>query len=145
MSETATPANRLMQGVIPYIAVAGADDAIAFYRRAFGAELKGDIHRDQTGRVLNATLEINGGALMVLDHMAELGEPPARGSHALTLQIVSHDGAAFWQRAVEAGCTVEMPFEQQFWGDRYGRINDPFGLVWAVNEPSTEAGAAAAE
>ena len=143
MAEVATPKSRLMQGVIPYIAVEGADDAIAFYKRAFGATLVGDIARDERGRILNATLDVNGGALMLLDHMAELGEPPARGSHAFTLQLVTVEGDAFWDRAVKAGCTVAMPFETQFWGDRYGRLEDPFGLVWAIDEPSQENLAAA--
>lgn len=138
MSDVKTPMGRLMQGVIPYLAVQGADDAIAFYRRAFGATLRGDVHRDERGRVINATLEINGGALMLLDHMPELGEEPLRGSHSCTLQLVSDEGEAYWNRAVAAGCTVTMPFDIQFWGDRYGRLEDPFGLAWAINEPSAQ-------
>ena len=143
MADVATPLSRLMQGVIPYVGLEGADDAIAFYGRAFGAVLRGDITRDQRGRILNATLEINGGAMMLLDHMPELGEAPARGSHSLTMTLVTDEGDLYWDRAVAAGCTVAMPFEIQFWGDRYGRLEDPFGLVWAINEPSAANRAAA--
>lgn len=136
MSDVTTPMSRLMQGVIPYIALPGADDAVAFYRRAFGAILHGDIHRDDRGRMYHACLEINGGALMLSEHMPETGETPMQGGSGCTLQIVTDDGEAFFRRAVEAGCDVTMPFEEQFWGDRYGRLTDPFGLAWAVNEPS---------
>jgi len=140
MSDVMTPMSRLMQGVIPYLALKGADDAVAFYRRAFGAVLRGDIHRDEQGRIYHACLEINGGALMLSDHFHETGAAPAESDcgAGLTLQIVTDDGESFFQRAVEAGCTVTLPFEAQFWGDRYGRLEDPFGLSWAVNEPSPE-------
>ena len=144
MSEAtnATPTSRLMQGVIPYIAVKNADDAIAFYRDAFGAIVRGEAVRDESGRIMNATLEVNGGGLMLMEHLPELGEPPAKGGHSFTLQLVSNDGEEMWERAVAAGCTISMPFETQFWGDRYGRLDDPFGLVWAINEPSAESRAA---
>lgn len=66
MSDVLTPKSRLMQGVIPYIAVASADDAIVFYERAFGAVVRGEITRGPDGRVMNVSLEINGGALMLM-------------------------------------------------------------------------------
>ena len=56
-------------------------------------------------------------------------------SKGMTLQLVTYDGDMWWNRAVAAGCTVTMPFTEQFWGDRYGRLRDPFGLDWAINEP----------
>lgn len=70
--------------------------------------------------------------------MPDRGVSSAVGSDSFTLQIVTIDGDAFWKRAVAAGCTVRMPFETQFWGDRYGRLEDPFGLMWAVNEPAPD-------
>lgn len=142
MSDVTTPMSQLMQGVIPYVALENADDAVAFYKHALGAVQHGDIYRDDQGRILNVTLEVNGGAFMLLEHMPEFGEPSAKGSHGFTLQIVSADGEAFFRRAIAAGCTETMPFEKQFWGDRYGRFADPFGLAWAVDEPSPESLAA---
>ena len=50
--------------------------------------------------------------------------------------MVVSDGDFWWSRAVEAGCEVVMPFKLEFWGDRYGRLRDPFGIDWAINEPS---------
>lgn len=131
----------LMKGVIPYLGVADCDGAIAFYQRAFGARVLGEIVRDaETGEVMNASLEINGGVIML---MSPMGEPAAQGGQGVTQQLVVSDGQGWWDRAVAAGCTVTMPFAEQFWGDRYGRLRDPFGLDWAINEPSADAQARA--
>jgi uncharacterized protein YndB with AHSA1/START domain/uncharacterized glyoxalase superfamily protein PhnB len=129
----------LMKGVIPYLGLADADAAITFYQQAWGAKVLGEAVRDDPGRIMNAGLEINGGVLMLMHHMPEFNEPPAKGSHNQTLQLVVSDGQSWWDRAVAAGCTVAMPFERQFWGDRYGRLTDPFGMHWAINEPSAAA------
>ena len=127
-----------MRGVIPYVALEDADGAIAFCRSAFGARLIGDGVRDDQGRLMNAGLEINGGVIMLMHHLPEHPDPPAKGGHGLTMQLVVSEGEAWWDRAVSAGCTVMMPFSEQFWGDRYGRLRDPFGLDWAINEPGAE-------
>ncbi len=76
---------------------------------------------------------------MLMHHRPEFNEPPARGSRNHTLQLVVADGQGWWDRAVAAGCSVTMPFERPFWGDCYGRLTDPFGLQWAINEPSMSA------
>jgi uncharacterized glyoxalase superfamily protein PhnB/uncharacterized protein YndB with AHSA1/START domain len=129
----------LMKGVIPYLGLADADAAITFYRQAWGAQVLGEAVRDDAGRIMNVGLDINGGVLMLMHHMPEFNEPPAKGSHNQTLQLVVSDGQGWWDRAVAAGCTVTMPFERQFWGDRYGRLTDPFGMHWAINETSAAA------
>jgi PhnB protein len=59
------------------------------------------------------------------------------------MSLVVADGDHWFNRAVEAGCTVTMPLERAFWGDRYGRLLDPFGIAWAIDEPSAAASAAA--
>lgn len=129
-------ADRLMQGVIPYLTIDGADKAIEFYQKALGAKVFGDIVRgDDSGKVMNASLEINGGILMLNDHFPDMGEPPAKGRMGYMMQIVTLDGQAFWDRAIAAGCEIIAPFEAQFWGDRWGRFVDPFGIDWGVNEP----------
>jgi PhnB protein len=138
-------ADRLMQGVIPYLTIDGADAAIAFYQKALGAVVFGDIVRgDDSGKVMNASLEINGGIMMLNDHFPDMGEPAAKGRMGYMMQIVTQDGQAFWDRAIGAGCTIIAPFETQFWGDTWGRFSDPFGIDWAVNQPSTENQAKAA-
>jgi uncharacterized protein YndB with AHSA1/START domain/uncharacterized glyoxalase superfamily protein PhnB len=127
--------NWLMKGVIPYLGLGDADAAIAFYERAFGARVVGQAVRNEAGQIMNVGLEINGGVLMLMHDRPEL-------SPNLTLQLVVRDGPGWWDRAVAAGCTVTMPFDRQFWGDRYGRLADPFGLHWAINEPGASAQAA---
>jgi uncharacterized glyoxalase superfamily protein PhnB len=130
---------RLMQGVIPYLAIDGAQDAIAFYRRAFGALCLGDVAlMPGTNKVANASLVINGGVMMLSDTFPEMGQPAAKGGHGFTMQLVVDDGGMWWSRAVEAGCEVVTPFAAQFWGDRYGQLRDPYGIDWAINEPSAE-------
>lgn len=131
--------DRIMQGVIPYLAIDGAQRAIAFYKQAFGARLFGDVAlMPGDTRVANACLVINGGALMLSDHFPESGEPAAKGGAGFTMQLIVLDGDLWWKRALDAGCEATVPFERQFWGDRYGRLRDPFGVEWALNEPSAE-------
>lgn len=130
---------RLMQGVIPYLAIDGARDAIAFYRRAFGALMHGDVAlMPGTERLANASLVVNGGVMMVSDVFPDMGQPAAKGGQGFTMQLIVDDGDLWWSRAVEAGCEVVTPFAKQFWGDRYGQLRDPFGIDWAINEPSAE-------
>ncbi len=132
------PADRIMQGVIPYICLAGKSGAAAdFYIKAFDAR---DIGRmplpDKPGQFMHVQVEINHGALMLTDHtdMSSVGQgddPLSRGH----LQLVVPDGKAWWDRAVAAGCTIVAPFERQFWGDEWGLLRDPFGINWAVLTP----------
>lgn len=139
------PNERLMQGVIPYLAIDGALEAIAFYRKAFGALMHGDIAlMPGTERVANASLVINGGVLMLSDVFPDMGQPAAKGGHGFTMQLVVEDGDLWWNRAVGAGCEIVAPFAKQFWGDRYGQLRDRFGIDWAINEPSPENRAKAA-
>jgi PhnB protein len=127
--------DRLMKGVIPYLAIDGAETAAAFYVKALGAIQHGPTAHGQDGKVLNIGLEINGGTIMLSDHFPEHGEPPAKGGNGYMMTIVTLDGQMFWDRAIDAGCTQIVPFEMAFWGDKYGQFADPFGVHWAINEP----------
>jgi PhnB protein len=132
------PDDRVMQGVIPYLALAGkAGEAADFYIRAFGAK---DIGRmpmdDKPGQYMHLQLEINGGALMLTDHVGMGQAPGSEGSLPYGhLQLVVPDGQVWWDRAVAAGCTAVAPFERQFWGDTWGLLRDPFNIHWAVLTP----------
>jgi PhnB protein len=125
-----------MRGVIPYIGFDGrAAEAIDFYARAFGARDLGQMpDQDNPDRLMHAQIEINGGALMMTDRSAP-GVTEAPRPQGFHLQLVVDDGDAWWSRALAAGCTVVMPFEAMFWGDRWGMVRDPFGLDWAILEP----------
>jgi PhnB protein len=114
-----------------------AADAIAFYRDAFGAETAMDpMMADDGKRIMHAHLMINGGSLMLNDDFPEYGGgATAPGSATLHLQV--SDADAVWNRALEAGATEKMPLADQFWGDRYGQLSDPFGFTWSIGAPTS--------
>jgi PhnB protein len=141
MPDTATatrPDAAVMRGIIPYVGLKGrAAEAMDIYARAFGAT---DIGRmpdpENPARLMHGQLQINGGALMLTDMGCEDGA--AGGVGSMHMQLVVDDGRRWWDRAVAAGCAVEMPYERQFWGDDWGLLIDPFGIRWAVLEPGSK-------
>jgi len=126
-----------MKGVIPHLTIADgrAAEAIDFYKAAFGAEELGRHAADDGKRLLHAHLKVNGGDLMLNDDFPEYsgGASAMPGGVALHLQVLDPDGA--WKRALDAGAQVLMPLADQFWGDRYGQIRDPFGHRWSIGAP----------
>jgi PhnB protein len=134
MKETSQtrPDPSVMKGVIPYLNLRGrAAEAMEFYARAFGAKDLGRMPSETPPRMMHCQVEINGGAFMMCDH--EEGERgPMQDMH---LQLVVGDGQAWWDRAIGAGCEEVAPFKTQFWGDTWGMVRDPFGLLWAILEP----------
>lgn len=121
----------LKGGVVPYLMLDGAADAIEFYKRAFGAVEVGDRAKMPDGRLMNARIDVNGGSIMMMDPMPEHGHPAApHDSYNLHLHVDDCD--RWFDRAVAAGCTVVMPVAMQFWGDRYGMVKDPYGLRWGI-------------
>jgi uncharacterized glyoxalase superfamily protein PhnB len=122
-------APRLNGGVVPYLMLDGAAAAIDFYKRALGAEEIGERARMEDGRILNARIDVNGGSIMLMDPMPEHGYP-AVAPQAFNLHLQVDDADRWFDRAVAAGCTVLMPVELQFWGDRYGMVTDPHGVTW---------------
>ena len=131
------PEDRIMQGVIPYLSLAGkAGEAADFYARAFAAKDIGRMETpDRPGHYMHLQVDINGGALMLTDHVGEgspEGPPMARGH----LQLVVPDGQAWFDRALPAGCTVAVPYARQPWGDDWGMVKDPYGILWAVLTPN---------
>ena len=123
-----------MKGVLPYIHVEGAIEAVKFYERAFGAKELSRTATDDGKRLMNCQIEINGGPMMLMDAMPEHGYP-FQPTHSFTLQLVVDDGQAWFDRAVAAGCTVLAPFQQMFWGDRWGAVIDPYQIRWGIDEP----------
>ena len=111
-----------------------ATEAVDFYAKAFGAEEQMRHMADDGKRVMHSHLSLNGGSLMLNDDFPEYGgaaSPP--GSVTLHLQVKDADAA--WDRALEAGATEKFPLADQFWGDRYGQVLDPFGFTWSIGAP----------
>jgi len=122
---------KVLSGVTPYLSVGGAVKASEFYQRALGAQEVMRVPVDEKGRTMHIHLYINGGSVMLADPYEEYGHPlQAPQSFTLHLQL-GPDIENWWNRAVEAGMTVELPLDRQFWGDRYGQLRDPFGVLWS--------------
>ena len=122
-----------MHTVTPHLVCAGAADAIEFYKKAFNAEEGGRLP-GPNGRLMHAMIRIEGSAVMLVDEMPEwgaLGPKSLKGS-PVTIHLYVEDVDAFVARAVAAGAKVTMPVADQFWGDRYGKLEDPFGHHWSV-------------
>ena len=115
------------------------DEAVRFYEKAFGAKEEMRHLADDGNRLMHAHLTINGGSLMLNDDFPEFreggGDVPAPGG--VTLHIQVPDADAVWGNALAAGATVKFPLEDQFWGDRYGQLEDPFGFTWSIGGPRT--------
>jgi len=135
MSETTVPKTEVKGGVVTYLQVDGAMKAAEFYKKAFGATIEYAYPPDDKGRTMHVHLYINGNSVMLGDPFPEQGHP-LKPSQGFTLMImIDKDIDARFQRAVDAGATVEMPVADMFWGDRYGALRDPFGVSWAMNQP----------
>ncbi|MBX5189625.1 glyoxalase/bleomycin resistance/extradiol dioxygenase family protein [Rhizobium sp. NZLR3b] len=122
-------------GLLPYLTVGGAVKAAEFYKKAFGAEEAHIVPVDESGRTMHVHLYINGSSLMLSDAYPEYGHP-FKGHEGFAIQLVIDDIDFWWERAVAAGAEVVMPVELMFWGDRYGQLRDPFGVLWGLNAPT---------
>ena len=116
-----------------YIAVDDATKAIEFYKRAFGATERSR-KPGPDGKVAHAELEIGDSVIMLSDPFPQMGmkTPKETGAPTSSLMLYVEDVDEFVQQAVDAGATVTMPVENQFWGDRFGRVEDPFGHNWQI-------------
>jgi uncharacterized glyoxalase superfamily protein PhnB len=121
-------------GVVAYLQVDGATKAAAFYERAFGATVAAAYPPDEQGRTMHVHVYINGSSVMLSDPYAEHGFPIEK-AQGFNLMLMVNDVDAAWQRAVDAGAEPVMPVADMFWGDRYGQVRDPFGVLWAMNQP----------
>ncbi|HEX8359448.1 MAG TPA: VOC family protein [Longimicrobium sp.] len=132
MAET----NPHVHGVVPYLMVRGASEAAEFYKRAFGAEELARNAGEDGKRLIHCHLRINGADVMMSDEFPEHGFALAEGGPSgVTLHLAVDDADVWFTRAVEAGATVVMPIADQFWGDRYGQLSDPFGHSWSIGSP----------
>ena len=122
-----------MHTVTPYLTCDNAAAAIDFYKEAFGAKETGRF-AGPDGKIMNALVRIFGSAIMVMDAMPEMGALSPKGlkGSPVTIHLYVEDVDAVVARAVKAGATLKWPVADQFWGDRYGQIVDPFGHHWSV-------------
>jgi PhnB protein len=119
--------------VTPYLAIDGAAGAIEFYKKAFGAT---EVMRMPApgGNVGHAEIEIDGSRVMLADEYPDIGfrSPKAYGGTPVTLHLYVADVDAVARRAVAAGAKELRPVKDEFYGDRTGSFEDPFGHVWHI-------------
>ena len=133
MTNEGDPTRGPKSGVVPYLSVVGGKAAVEFYKRAFGAEAVFSNTADDGERLLHARLLINDGWVFLSDHFGEMrGGAPAPTPAGVTLHLVVDDADTWWNRALAAGASVAYPIADQFWGDRYGQLADPFGHTWSI-------------
>ncbi|MBS1910938.1 MAG: VOC family protein [Bacteroidetes bacterium] len=133
MAQSVNPIPEGYRGITPYITVRDAASAIEFYRNAFGATETMRIMQPD-GRVGHAELLIGSAPIMLSDEFPEHGitGPQTLGGTPVTMHLYVEDVDAFAERAVAAGATLLRPVANQFYGDRGGKLQDPYGHAWWV-------------
>lgn len=130
---TTTKIPQGMHTVTPHLICAGAAEAIEFYKQAFGAvELSRMLSPE--GKVMHASIRIGDSVIMLNDETPQwesYGPKHLKGS-PVTIHLYVEDADAVFAQAVKAGAKPTMPLEDMFWGDRYGKVEDPFGHQWSI-------------
>jgi PhnB protein len=119
--------------VTPYLILSSASDAIAFYKKALGAD---EVMRmdDPTGKIHHAEISIGGSRIMLADEHPEIQalSPKTIGGSPVSMHVYVEDVDARVERAVAAGAKLIRPVADQFYGDRVGGIEDPFSYRWFI-------------
>jgi PhnB protein len=130
------PAKPIPEGyhtISPSLTVDGAAEAIEFYKRAFGATERMRMAMPD-GKVAHAELNIGDSVVMLNDSLpqASVQSPKQLGGTTTSVFLYVEDVDSVVQDAIDAGAKVTMPVADQFWGDRFGTVSDPFGHHWAI-------------
>lgn len=120
--------------VSTYLIVKDAEKAMAFYEKAFGAKPGVRLAGPGGQGTMHAEVIIGNSTVMLTDESPqwEMKSPETLGGAAASLHVYVEDVDAMFDRAVAAGCTVVAPIMDAFWGDRYGKVVDPFGHQWGI-------------
>jgi PhnB protein len=131
MAKAAKPVPEGYHTVTPQLVLDDAAKAIDWYKKAFGAE---EIGRSPgpDGKIMHAELRIGNSRIMMNDAMMHAKGPKALGGSPASLWLYVENSDDLFNRAVAAGATVQMPLENQFWGDRAGAVGDPAGYTWWI-------------
>ena len=118
-----------------HLTVRDAKGAIDFYKKALKAEVV-RVSNTPDGKVMHATLKIGDSMIMLNDEFPEFGghQAPRSEASGFTIHIYTDDVDRLFTQAVAAGASVKMPLMDQFWGDRYGAIVDPYGFKWSLGK-----------
>jgi uncharacterized glyoxalase superfamily protein PhnB len=133
MSDNVQPIPAGFHTLTPHLVVRNAAEALQFYQKALSAEVL-NVAKMSDGKIMHAALRIGDSMLMLNDEMPEHGalSPLAHNGTGVTIHIYTEDADGMFNRAVSAGAQVRMPLLDQFWGDRYGIVTDPYGHQWSI-------------
>ena len=120
--------------VTPHLVVKGASEAIDWYAKAYGAEEIERMPAPDSERLMHAMIRIGDSFIMLMDEVPVCGfqGPKLLGGTSVTINLYVEDVDAVFEQAVAAGAEVAMPVADMFWGDRYGKLTDPFGHSWSI-------------
>ncbi len=115
-----------------YLIVPNSEEAIAFYGKALGAEMVAHMKGPDGQSTMHAAIRVGDSTVMLTDENPEwhAKSSASLGGSPVSMHIYTDDADGAFDRAVEAGCEVLTPMADTFWGDRYGKVLDPFGLQW---------------
>ncbi|MGI0080070.1 MAG: VOC family protein [Nitrososphaerales archaeon] len=121
--------------VTAYLVVNNGSGAIDFYKRAFGAK---ELTKNATpdGKIMNSQIKIGDSIVMISDEFpgSNTKSPSSLGTSTVTLHLYTKNVDKLWAQAVSSGASVAMALENQFWGERYGQLVDPFGHHWSLSQ-----------
>ncbi len=122
--------------ITPYLTVNRADEAITFYEAAFGFEEIGPRLEDNQGNIIHTELKLGDSTIMLSEEMPQFGNKGPKSLRGtcvrINLQVEDAHGTA--SRAQTAGAKLQYPIEDQFYGQRAGRLVDPYGHVWIISQ-----------
>lgn len=114
------------------LTVTGAAAYVEFLKKAFNA-VEIDRSPMPNGKLMHATVQIGDSRLTLIDHMPEFGAKPIPdGPWPFRINLYFPDADAQWAQALAAGCKEVFPLRDQFWGDRFGEVQDPMGVAWGI-------------
>lgn len=133
----ASPVKRVPEGfhtVTPHLVIRGAAEAIDFYKKAFGARELSRAPGPDGKTLMHAMIQIGDSRIFLADEFPGMGSLSPQGLKGtpVTIHLYVEDADRVFQQAVQAGAQIAMPLADQFWGDRYGIVTDPFGHRWSI-------------
>lgn len=134
MSHHVKPIPEGFHTVTPYLTVRNAAQALEFYKRAFGAEETLKLTMPGSSTIMHAEIRIGDSYVMLGEEAPQWGakSPQALGGSPVSIHLYVENVDKLFQRAVAAGAQATLPPQNQFWGDRMGKLTDPFGHVWGI-------------
>ena len=131
MAKTVKPIPEGYHSITASLTCRGAERAIEFYKKAFGAQ---ELLRmaSPDGKISHAELKIGDSKLFVNDEFPQRGVSASTSPGSIYLFLYVEDVDTVFNSAVSAGARVDMPVQDQFWGDRYGKLTDPYGHQWGI-------------